>query len=270
MTIQLFDSHCHLDMQEFRGGVREALLRAREAGVCRVLLAACDEASSYEVLNIARTVEACGVEVWAAAGVHPHEAAGVQGGLPEELTDLGSNRLVVAIGEMGLDYYYDNSPRDVQAAVFEEQLEWAGRVDKPVIVHLRNAAERSHGDAYKDAIAILKCHRGARGVIHCFSGNKSDAAAALDLGFYISFAGPLTYPKAQELRDVAAYVPLDRILCETDSPYLAPQTYRGKRNEPAYVRYVYERLAEVRGVPPEELAPIIWKNSERLFGVQKG
>ena len=255
-------------MKEFRGGVGAVLARAGEAGVCRVLLAACDEASSYEVLNIARTAGVSGVELWAAAGVHPHEASGVSGGLPEELTDLGSNSLVVAIGEMGLDYYYDNSPRDVQADVFEEQLEWARRVDKPVIVHLRNAAEREQGDAYRDATAILKGHRGVRGVIHCFSGDKSDAKAALDLGFYISFAGPLTYPKAQELRDVAAYVPEDRVLCETDAPYLAPQSHRGRRNEPAYVRCVYERLAEVRGVPLEELAPLIWRNSERLFTAQ--
>ena len=264
--MKLFDSHCHLDMGEFKGIVGDVLLRARDAAVCRVLLAACDEMSSYEVLRIARESDIQGVEVWAAAGVHPHEAAGVSDGLPEELTDLGLNDRVVAIGEMGLDYYYDNSPRKVQADVFEQQLGWARRVNKPVIVHLRNAADRSSGDAYNEALTILKHFSGVQGVVHCFSGNVDDAKRALDLGFYISFAGPLTYPKAQELRDVAGYVPIDRILCETDSPYLAPQSYRGKRNEPAYVRHVYERLAEVRGIPLEELAPVIWQNSERLFG----
>lgn len=263
--IRLFDSHCHLDMNEFRGSVSDVLARACDAGVCRVLLAACDEASSYEVLRIARENEAGGVEVWAAAGVHPHEASGVADGLPEELTDLGFNNRVVAIGETGLDYYYDNSPRAVQAEVFERQLEWAQSVDKPVIVHLRNASDRASGDAYKEAMKILKRHGGVRGVIHCFSGEKSDAKAALELGFYISFAGPLTYPKAHELRDVASYVPLERILCETDSPYLAPQSHRGRRNEPAYVRYVYEKLAEVRGMPVEELAPVIWSNADKLF-----
>lgn len=268
MDIRLFDSHCHLDMEEFGGQVTEVLQRAYDAGVRRILLAACDERSSYEVLRIASQSAASGVEIWAASGVHPHDASGVAGGLPDELTDLSANARVVAIGEMGLDYYYDNSPRDVQAQVFAWQIEWARRAKKPIIVHLRNAADRAEGDAYRDAIRIMREGNASDcgGVIHCFSGELSDAKAALDLGFTISFAGPLTYPKALALRDVAASVPLDRILCETDSPYLAPQRNRGRRNEPAYVRDVYEKMAEIRGMTLEKLAEALWENGERLFG----
>lgn len=268
MEIRLFDSHCHLDMKDFAGRIDEVLENAYSAGVRKILLAACDEMSSYEVIRIASGGEQCGVEILASAGVHPHDASGVAGGLPEELTDLSSNPRVVAIGEMGLDFYYDNSPRDVQRDVFARQIEWAKRARKPIIVHLRNAEKRADGDAYKDALGIMK-KNGAHlcgGVIHCFSGETDDARGALDMGFYISFAGPVTYPKAQSLRDTAAFVPLDRLLCETDSPYLAPQSRRGKRNEPALVRDVYEKIAEVRKMPLEELAEAVWQNGRNLFG----
>ena len=268
MAVRLFDSHCHLDMKDFHGRVAEVLGNAYRAGVRRVLLAACDVQSSYEAIRLAREHTDSEIEIWAAAGVHPHDASSVARGLPEELTDLALNDRVVAIGEMGLDYYYDNSPRRIQAPVFEEQIEWARRAQKPIIVHLRNAERRSEGDAYADAIRIMKSCRAedCGGVVHCFSGEKKDARAALDLGFYVSFAGPLTYPKAGDLREVAAYVPGDRILCETDSPYLAPQSRRGKRNEPANVREVYEKMAEVRGTGLEELSENIWHNADRLFG----
>lgn len=267
-AVKLFDSHCHLDMEEFRGRIDEILERARIAGVKRILLAACDETSSYEVLRIATRGNAAGIEVWAAAGVHPHEAESTASGLPEELTDLTENIRVVAVGEMGLDFYYDHSPRNIQMQVFEWQIEWAKRAKKPIIVHLRNEANREEGDAYKEAISIMKKTdaQECSGVIHCFSGNQADAKAALDMGFYISFAGPLTYPKAQELRDVAAYVPLNRIFCETDSPYLAPQSHRGKRNEPALVRDVYEKMAQIKNMSLEKLAEAIWRNGEELFG----
>lgn len=270
MSLRLFDSHCHLDMPEFAENRGEVLRRAYDAGVRRILLAAYDERSSFDVLRIASENCASDIEIWAASGVHPHDADSVADGLPEELTDLSANAHVAAIGEMGLDYYYDNSPRDTQAKVFACQIEWARNARKPIIVHLRNAADRTEGDAYRDAIRIMKEENASDcgGVIHCFSGNQADAKAALDLGFYISLAGPLTYPKAAELREAAAFVPLDRLLCETDSPYLAPQRNRGRRNEPAYVRDVYEKLAEVRGAPLEELAEIIWENGDRLFGKQ--
>jgi TatD DNase family protein len=267
--MRLFDTHCHLDMKEFRDDLPDVLDRAARAGVARLLLAACDEASSYEVLRIAReNPKDSRVAIIAAAGVHPHEASSVKDGLPDELTDLTANKLVAAVGETGLDFHYDNSPRDIQSMSFERHIDWARHASKPLIVHLRNADVRSEGDAYKEAIALMKVNNADEcgGVIHCFSGDKKDAKAALDLGFYISFAGPVTYPKAENLREAAAYVPPDRLLCETDSPYLAPQGHRGKRNEPAFVSETYGKVAEVRGMTTEALAEIIWVNGERLFG----
>ena len=151
------------------------------------------------------------------------------------------------------------------------QIEWAKRAKKPIIVHLRNAANRGEGDAYREACDIMKKNSAGEqgGVIHCFSGDRPDAKTALDLGFYISFAGPLTYPKSESLRDAAAYVPLDRILCETDSPYLAPQSRRGRRNEPAFVPEVYETLANIKKTGLERLAEAIWENGETLFGEKR-
>jgi TatD DNase family protein len=265
--IKIFDSHCHLDMEEFSGEIDGVLTRARDAGVARILLAACDEMSSRETINIARGFSSYGIEILASAGVHPHEASGVASGLPEELTDLSANEYVAAIGEMGLDFFHENSPRKIQAEVFEQQVEWAAREGLPVILHLRSAQDRRSGDAYRDAIPILKRALAPEsgGVVHCFSGDRDDAAAALDMGFYISFAGPVTYPKASDLRDVAGYVPLDRILCETDAPYLAPQSRRGRRNEPSFVREVCEKMASIRNIPLYEFAEAVWENGNRLF-----
>ncbi|MDR1019201.1 MAG: TatD family hydrolase [Synergistaceae bacterium] len=270
--MNLFDSHCHLDMEEFEGEVDGVLKRAAEAGVTRLLLASCDEASSRAVLKIAGEKRPSAPELWASVGVHPHEASaalGDAGSLDRIFALLSQPEAdsVVAIGETGLDFYYDNSPRAAQAEVFERQILQAKAAGKPVIVHLRNAADRARGDAYREAVAIMRSSGAdsCGGVIHCFSGERSDAKAALDMGFYISFAGPVTYPKADELRDAARYAPLGRILCETDSPYLAPQGRRGKRNEPAFVREVYDKIAEVRGLPLAEFAAAVWENGQRLF-----
>ncbi|MDR1471473.1 MAG: TatD family hydrolase [Synergistaceae bacterium] len=264
--LKLFDSHCHLDMEAFHDDRDEVISRASEAGVVRLLLAACDEASSIEVLRMARNSDER-VEIWASSGVHPHEASSVKQGLPPSLEALASNDETAAIGEIGLDYYYDNSPREIQRAAFELQLEWAARADKPVLVHLRNAPLRESGDAYGEAMSMIKNHPALErgGVIHCFSGDVGDARTALDIGFYISFAGPVTYPKAADLRSAAAFVPLDRILCETDSPYLAPLSRRGRRNEPALIRETYMKIAELRGISLESLAKEVWRNGERLF-----
>jgi TatD DNase family protein len=267
-TIKFFDSHCHLDMEEFDADRDEVLRRAMDAGVRKILLAACDEASSGEIFRMASGENDSGVELLATAGVHPHEASGVAGGLPEGLVKLSGEKKISAIGEIGLDYYYDNSPRKIQRDVFERQLDLAARARKPVLLHLRNAKSRSDGDAYGEAMSVIKNFPGLiGGVVHCFSGDKSDARAALDLGFYVSFAGPLTYPKADELREAAKYSPLDRILCETDAPYLAPQSKRGRRNEPALVTDVYAKLAEVKGLTLGEAARAVWDNGVRLFGV---
>ena len=264
--IKLFDSHCHLDMEEFKDDVPEVLTRASEAGVKRILLAASDEASSSNIARIISGKNTADVDLLATAGVHPHEAESVAGGLPDELVKIALRPETAAIGEIGLDFYYDNSPRAIQREIFEQMLDLAVRARKPVILHLRNAKIRSEGDAFGEAISIIKNFAGiSGGVLHCFSGDKTDARKALDMGFFVSFAGPITYPKADELREAAVYSPADRILCETDAPYLAPQSRRGRRNEPALVRDVYEKLAELKNSSLIEIAEIVWDNGERLF-----
>ena len=270
--VRLFDSHCHLDMEDFSGDIDGVLARALEAGVRMLLLAACDEASSARIFRLMERYGGRGIEILASSGIHPHEAAGVPVPLPQGLTGMAYREGVVAVGEIGLDYYYDNSPRNIQMEVFERQLDWAADAGKPVIIHLRNASARMSGNAYGEAMSVLrKRWRGLTGgVIHCFSGDLEDARAALDMGFYVSIAGPVTYPKANGLRDVAAFVPSDRLLCETDSPYLAPRTRRGKRNEPALVREIYLTISEVRGVSLETLASAVWENGERLFKPRLG
>jgi len=253
-------------MKEFNDDLDEVLTRAAEAGVKRILLAACDEPSSRKAAQIASGKNTAGIELLASAGVHPHDADSVANGLPDELAQISLKPETAAIGEIGLDFYYDNSPRATQRKVFEQMLDLAVRTNKPVILHLRNAKIRSEGDAYSEAVSMIKNFAGlSGGVLHCFSGNKTDARKALDMGYFLSFAGPLTYPKADELREIAVYSPADRILCETDAPYLAPQSRRGRRNEPALVLDVYEKLAELKDLALGEIAEIIWDNGKRLF-----
>lgn len=266
--MQLFDTHCHLYMEEFAADAGDAIDRMRDAGVVRAMVIGCDEVSSHEAIRFARSHAESGVSFGATVGVHPHDASTVERGLPEELTDLAGSDAVRAIGEIGLDYFYDSSPRPVQRQAFAEQIAWARRAMKPIVIHLRSAKDPSDGNAYKDAFDIMRAERAneCRGVLHCFSGGTSEARTALDMGFYVSFAGPVTYPKSTELRDAAKFVPDDMILCETDSPYLAPQSRRGKRNEPANVREVYEKIAEVRGAPLEKFAERVWLNGETIFG----
>lgn len=264
---RLIDTHCHVYMDEFAEDARETLDRARDVGVSRAMVIGCDELSSFAAVRFAKDNSSAGSELRASIGVHPHEADGIGATISDELEDLAENEHVRAVGEIGLDYFYDNSPRRKQIEVFEMQVFFARRVKLPIIVHIRNAQARSDGDAYRESMALLKrCHADeCGGIIHCFSGDRDDARAALDLGFHISFAGPITYPKAEELREAARYSPIDRILCETDSPYLAPQKKRGKRNEPANVLSVYEKIAEIKERSLEEFAEIVWQNAEDLL-----
>lgn len=254
----LADTHCHLDMEQFREDLETVLDRAAEAGLRRLLVVGSDETSSFAVRRLALDYADRGV--FAAVGVHPHEASSAAEGLSAELRDLTNAPCVAAIGETGLDYHYDHSPRDVQRRVFADHVAWAVESGKPLVVHIR--------EAYDDALALLRSEDASRcgGVIHCFSGTWENAKAALDLGFYVSFAGPVTFPRSAELREIAGRIPADRILCETDAPYLAPQPFRGRRNEPAYVRFVYETLATVRKTTFEALTEQVWKNAEALFG----
>lgn len=252
----LFDSHAHLDDKRFDDDRDQVIQRATEAGLVGILNAgACMESS-------ARSIALAGKHalVYAAVGIHPHDAKEIKVGDYEQLADWGLTPKVVAIGEIGLDYYYDLSPREVQQQVFIRQIDVARQLKKPIIIHDR--------DAHGDVLAMLKKEaKGMSGVLHCFSGSLEMAKEVIKLGFYISFAGPVTYAKDGKLKEVAARIPLERLLVETDCPYLTPQPYRGRRNEPAHVRFTAEEVARVRGMELAALAEAATANTKRLFGI---
>ncbi len=254
----LIDTHAHLDFPKFKGDLDQALHRARQAGVEAVVNAGADERSSRRSVELSKKYP----QVSASVGIHPHSAAEASKNWVEMLEKLAREDTVLAIGEMGLDYYRNLSPREDQDKVFREQLRLACRVQKPVIIHSR--------DAHEETLQVLKEETLPEegGVMHCFSGDRRLAEAFLDLGFYISLAGPLTYPKSHALRDLLHYIPENRLLFETDAPYLSPQAYRGKRNEPAYVKLVYERAAVALNRDLEELAEQVYVNAVRLFSDQ--
>ncbi|EHM09728.1 Mg-dependent DNase [Thermanaerovibrio velox DSM 12556] len=268
-----FDSHCHwndgsIDAQEV---LRQAE-RCVEASVGAVLVAGYDVESSVRGAELARKGVGA-VSVLASAGLHPHDASQWGRGVMEDLVGLLEMPHVRALGEIGLDFWYYNSPRDRQLECFEAQLQLAEDLKKPVILHIRDGKE-PEDRAFPLAFDVLRGFAGSgdvKGVLHCFSGGVAEARRGLDLGFMISFAGPLTYPKSEESRRVCSYVPSDMLLLETDSPYLAPRSRRGKRNEPAYVVEVYHEAAKVRGVDVDTLGRLVWSNGERLFGpIPKG
>ena len=262
----LVDMHCHLNREYYPDGLAEVFAHAADNDVRRMVFASADVATSREAAALA-SAQTDSPEIYALAGVHPHEAENVSPSYIAELEAIAADKRVCAVGEIGLDYFYDHSPREVQRRIFSEQIELAKRIGKPIVIHVRDAQNRAEGDANGEVYAMLR-EQGADavgGVIHCFSGHAEDAKAALELGFYISFAGPVTYPKNQALREISMTVPLDRILCETDSPYLAPQGFRGRQNEPWHVRSVYEYLSMLMGLPLEEFAQVVKENGERLF-----
>ncbi|MDO5116826.1 MAG: TatD family hydrolase [Synergistaceae bacterium] len=263
----LVDAHCHLNREYYPDGLADIFARAAENGVRRLLFASADVATSREAAELAE-LQREAPELYALVGVHPHEAERAAPDYIARLEELAGGERVSAIGEIGLDYFYDHSPRDVQRRVFREQIGLAKRLGKPIVIHVRDAQEKGAGDANGELLRILREEGAAEsgGVIHCFSGNREEAEAALELGFYLSFAGPVTYPKNQALREIAMATPLDRILCETDSPYLAPQGFRGKQNEPRHVRSVYEYLSMLKGLSLEDFARAVKENGERLFG----
>lgn len=263
----LTDTHCHINKEYYPGGLAGLFQRAAENGVRRMLFASADITSSLEARALAEN-QTANPEIYATAGVHPHEAEKAGALYLDELEKCALSKRVSAIGEIGLDYFYDISPRDIQRRVFCEQLELAKKINKPVVIHVRDAKERADGNAGGELLEILKDQHAETvgGELHCFSGTQEDADAALELGFYISFAGPLTYPKNTALREIAMTIPADRLLCETDSPYLAPQGFRGKTNEPCHVRSVYEYLSMLKGMPLDEFADIVKRNGEKLFG----
>ncbi|MBQ9263037.1 MAG: TatD family hydrolase [Clostridia bacterium] len=252
--MKVFDTHCHLDDEKFDEDREEAYQRMIDAQVARCVCVGSDMATSRRTLAFAKAHDA----VYAAVGVHPHEAKDAAPGYLDELAQLLEDQKAVALGEIGLDYYYDFSPRDIQKQVMDEQIDLAVRLDVPVIFHIRDA----HGDMvdYFRARQTLPS-----GIIHCFSGSPEIAREYVKMGFYISFAGPLTFKKAPHLWEAAQTVPIDRLLVETDSPYLTPEPKRGRRNEPANVVWVLKKMAELRGLPEEEMARITWDNACRVY-----
>jgi TatD DNase family protein len=252
----LIDSHAHLDAPRLAAEEAAVLARAREAGVVAVVNAGADLPSSRAGIGLARR-EAM---VFAAVGVHPHDADTVTEADWAELERLAADERVVAIGESGLDFFRDLSPRDVQRDVFARHLALADRLGLPVVIHCR--------DAYAEFLEVVRAERRppVRGVLHCFQGDTATARAALDLGLRIGIGGSLTFPREEALRETVAALPLDGLLVETDAPYLTPRPKRGK-NEPAYVRFVAERLAEVLGVPFEQVAEVTTANARGLFGL---
>jgi TatD DNase family protein len=254
---EFFDTHAHLHFPDFAGDLDAVLARARAAGVRGIVTIGTDVETSRAAVAIAAREP----DVWAAVGIHPHDAGAAADDALAEIERLATAPRVVAIGEMGLDYFRDLSPRDAQARCFDAQLALARRVGKPALVHCR--------DAHADTLAALgRADIGrAGGIMHCFSGDADVARRCLDLGLTISIAGPVTYPNVRNLPEVVRLVPADRLVVETDCPYLPPQPYRGKRNEPAYVAITAARVAELRGETLDVLGPVMTANARRLFRV---
>lgn len=256
----LFDTHCHLDDPRLYDELDEVLARAESAGVTRITTIGCadDVGSVRSALNLAH---AHPDRISATVGVHPHDAKHLTQALEDALVEAGNDDAVVAIGETGLDFHYNHSPREEQERAFRTQIEIAKQLEKPLVIHTRAAPD--------DTLRILRetSARAVGGIIHCFSEDAAFAANALDLGFVSSFSGIVTFKKAVEVQEAARRQPADALLVETDAPYLAPIPKRGKRNEPAYVAHTAARIAELRGVEPEALAEQTYRNAVRVFGL---
>lgn len=258
--MSFIDSHAHLDFPDIQRDLETVLRSAADAEVTTILSVACVRTESHSLDGVVAIAERY-PQVCAAAGVHPHDASLYDSVLEERITSVMAHPKVVAWGEIGLDYYYDNSPRQVQEEAFRRQLRAAREVGKPVIIHSRSASE--------DTCRILEeefTESGLGGVMHCFSYDQEVADRCLEFGFHLSFGGILTFPKAEEVRRIAKATPADRYLIETDSPYLAPVPFRGKTNQPAWVARVAEKLAEVREATPARVGAESSANFKRLFG----
>jgi len=258
--MELIDSHAHIDFPQFADDREPMLQRARAAGVTTLL--AIGTGPGPEKLDAALPFAAQHDWIYTSVGIHPHEAKEVAPRHLEQLTRLAKLPKVIAWGEIGLDYFYDHSPRELQKQVFRDQMNLARTAKLPIIIHCR--------DAWADCLEMIEEHwrsSGLGGILHCFTSTLEDARQGIEMGFLVSFAGNSTYSKTQNLRDVAKALPLENLLIETDSPYLAPQPYRGKRNEPAYVAEVARTLASVRNCSIEEFAAATAANFRRFFNL---
>jgi TatD DNase family protein len=258
------DSHAHLDGERFDSDREQVIARAREAGVQTIVAIGNGDGPADVDCGI-RLAEKYDF-IYATLGIHPHEARLADEAAYQNMERLAKHPKVIAWGEIGLDYFYDYSPRDVQKTVFIRQMELAASAKLPIVIHCRPS--EASDDAWDDCLALLRDHwaaNGLGGILHCFTGSWEQAKRALDMGFMISFAGNLTFPKAQQIRDAALQVPLDRLLIETDSPYLAPLPNRGKRNEPAFLKHTAQKLAELGGSTTEEIGRQTSSNFYKFF-----
>lgn len=264
----LVDSHCHLDGPRFDSDRDQVIARAHEAGITNLLVVGTGDGPG--TLDCAVKLAQQYEMVYATVGIHPHEAKLAGEADFKELERLAKELKVIAWGEIGLDYYYDHSPRETQQKVFTRQMEMARAANLPIVIHCRPSDNSDN--AWEDCLALIEQHWkscGLGGVLHCFTGTWAHAQRAMEMGFMISFAGNVTFPKAQQIRDSASKVPLERMLIETDSPFLAPAPYRGKRNEPAFVKEVARQIGELRGISAEYAAEITAENFYRFFKVQQ-
>lgn len=259
----MIDSHAHLDMPDFNRDREAVIRRAREQGISAIITVGIDIASSRASLALAKQHP----DIFCAAGIHPHEAASTRKGDIDELAALAESDRVLAIGEIGLDFFRNRSAPPQQIEIFKRQLEKAAILDLPVIIHCREA----HREMLEIVTPWAKSRGGNRGlgVIHCFSGDSALARRYFELGFLISIPGPVTYPKSQNIVQVAREVPLDKILVETDSPYLPPQPHRGQRNEPAYLPLMVAQIARLRGLDTESVGRATTENTVSLFRIPK-
>jgi TatD DNase family protein len=264
--MELFDTHAHLNDERFSEDLEEVLTRARSAGISRILLASTDFDDCRTSLQIARERSQAELVLQCSVGIHPHHATGYTPEIHSQMIAWLENRTenrIVAIGEIGLDYFYEYSPREIQKEVFIRQLTLSREMDIPVIIHEREATA--------DMLTILTRFfqegklRAIPGVCHCFSGSAETAQILLGMGFYLGFDGPITFKNNRKAKEVISSVPADRLLIETDCPYLTPEPFRGKRNEPAYLPYVLETIAEMKQIPVEDMAKITSTNAKNLF-----
>lgn len=257
----LIDTHCHVNFESYDEDRDAVLQRAADASVTRIIIPATDLTTSQESIDLSKQYRG----IFAAVGLHPNSTANFTPDDLEKIEAMANNNKIIAIGEIGLDYYWDTSPKDTQKRAFEQQLDLARKHELPVIIHNRDASEDVLDileNWVKDLPESLK-HR--PGVMHSFSASPEIAQRTLNAGFFMGFTGPITFKKAEDLRRIAADTPLDRILVETDGPFLTPHPYRGKRNEPAYIPYIVDRIASLHQLPAEEMGRITTENAERLF-----
>ena len=252
-----FDSHAHYYDEQYDSDRNEVLKKAYDSGVKYILSASSDVASAIENISLAHQFDF----VYTAVGIHPHNVIDINNNIISAMADFAAFPKVVAIGEIGLDYFYDNTPREAQKIAFAKQIYMAVNLKLPIIVHDR--------DAHEDTLSILKNEnaRKAGGVLHCFSGSVEMAREVLNNNFYISVGGPVTFKNARKLIDVVKYVPDDRLIIETDCPYLTPEPFRGKRNDSSYISYTAGKIAEIKGTTVEEIARITTANAKRLFNI---